>query len=281
MPVIACLGWGSLVWRREKLQVELPWQEDGPRVQVEFLRQSKSNRITLVLDASAALVPAMWARMKLTDLDEAAENLRIREETSAQNIGRWSAGDPAPELIEDLPAWAETNGVGAVVWTALGRSFHGSDAEPAPVADIITHLGKLPETERKVAEEYVRYAPPQVNTAYRQEIADKLGWTAQPSPPMEESQMEKKAADTTEAGAAAENDNGSAAITSMPDFIADVLKNAREQDGADEALLDILEKHIVRAQPSSLPVDDALSEIDTLAESRATKGEADGEPDHD
>jgi hypothetical protein len=182
MPVIACLGWGSLVWRPGQLQVELPWREDGPRVQVEFLRQSKDNRVTLVLDPSAAYVPALWARMKLTDLHEAAEDLRVREdipEDYAQNIGRWSKGDPPPALIEDLSGWAEERGVDSVVWTALGRKFKGSRTKPAPVADIVTYLDNLPEEERKAAETYVRYAPLQIRTTYRQEIAEKLGWTAQ------------------------------------------------------------------------------------------------------
>ena len=78
-----------------------------------------------------------------------------------------------------------------------------------------------------------------------------------------------------------DNDGDTTAITSIPALIDQVLLQSRAQDGADDGLLDILEKHIVRLEPSSSPVDSALSDIDQLAESRATKGETDGEPDHD
>ena len=74
----------------------------------------------------------------------------------------------------------------------------------------------------------------------------------------------------------------SAALLSMPEFIANVVAKARAQQGVDDGLLTILEEHIVRLEPSSSAVDDALSAIDALAESRATKkGETNGGPDHD
>ena len=78
-----------------------------------------------------------------------------------------------------------------------------------------------------------------------------------------------------------ENDEKQSGITPIPAFIETVLKDSRAQDGADEELLDILAKHIVHAQPPLFPVDGALSEIDQLAESRVTKGDINGEPDHD
>ena len=99
--MIACLGWGSLVWKLEDLLVEklrsdLPvppwtrcaegkvgdWQCDGPPVKVEFLRQSKDKRLTLVLHASAAPVPSLWARMTVDNLNTAVKDLKKREETN-------------------------------------------------------------------------------------------------------------------------------------------------------------------------------------------------------
>ena len=78
-----------------------------------------------------------------------------------------------------------------------------------------------------------------------------------------------------------DNDEMQTGITPIPAFIETVLKDSHAQDGADEKLLDILAKHIVHAQPLLISVNGALSEIDQLAESRVTKGDINGEPDHD
>lgn len=133
MPVIACLGWGSLVWDPRVLPIQRQWFTDGPFAQVEFLRQSKDARITLVLDSSASLVRSLWAVMDATTLDEATEALRNREgiptNNAATDIGAWSAGGAAPALLVDLPQWAASQGINSVVWTALPCKFNGENGE--------------------------------------------------------------------------------------------------------------------------------------------------------
>jgi len=175
MAKIACLGWGSLFWNPKGLHVEKPWFKDGPTVQVEFLRQSQDDRMTLVLDESAAPVPSLWAKMTTEDIAAAIASLRIREGTQKPNIGVWKAGDSSPRLIADLPGWAGAHSMDAVIWTNLGRKF-GECAGPATADQVIAHFRSLKGETLKNAEEYVRRAPPQINTAYREKIVKTLGW---------------------------------------------------------------------------------------------------------
>src|SRR5436853_7527591 len=82
MSTIACLAWGWLVWDARDLPISSPWREDGPMLQVEFLRQSRDGRMTLVLDASARAAPSLWTVMSDRDVPMARDALRRREGVS-------------------------------------------------------------------------------------------------------------------------------------------------------------------------------------------------------
>ena len=129
---IVCLGWGSLIWRLDGLPVN-GWKPDGPCVRVEFVRQSRDGRLTLVLHDIADPVPSLWAQMKVDTLDEAVKALAKREggpgkplSNPETDIGRWPdqrKGDPEydPANIVNLRRWAAQRHVDYVIWTALGR----------------------------------------------------------------------------------------------------------------------------------------------------------------
>ena len=177
--MIACLGWGSLIWDPRELPVG-EWQPEGPAVNVEFVRQSSGDRLTLVLHGDADAVPSLWARMSVDRLDAAVQALAVREGITGnvdKNIGRWFPGAADPPNIGDLGSWATRQGIDDVIWTALGPRFQHDDGR-APTADeAVAYLRKLfDEGKAAKAEEYVRLAP--VDTAYRRHFVRSLGWGA-------------------------------------------------------------------------------------------------------
>jgi hypothetical protein len=178
--VIACLGWGSLVWDPRTLPIQRQWFADGPFVQVEFLRQSEDGRITLVLDSTAQLVRSLWAVMDSATTEEAKEALRNREgipKKNARCIAGWTAGEAAPPLLVDVPQWAASRGIHSIVWTALPCKFAGESDRRPTVNEVVTHLGGLTGRARDEADRYIRRAPKQIDTPYRRRIEAALHWT--------------------------------------------------------------------------------------------------------
>jgi hypothetical protein len=181
MPLIACLGWGSLVWDRRELPIQRLWFRDGPFVRVDFLRQSSGNRMTLVLAPAAPFVRSLWALMDTAHLADAQEALRRREGIAGKNlprhIGTWVRGHKCPDLIFELPEWAQARGIEAVIWTALPARFNDEDGQTPTADEAISYLRGLTGRAREDAERYVRLAPRQVDTPYRRKIEAALGWT--------------------------------------------------------------------------------------------------------
>lgn len=180
--MIACIGWGSLIWDGRNLDVDGEWRADGPMLPVEFARQSSNGRITLVLGRGFAHVPALWSAFNTHDLAEARESLREREEIprsrAAESIAQWRRGErPVSEPDATISAWAAEKDLEAAVWTNLGSKFGGVNGRVPTENEVVAYLQTLEGQSRTNAEEYVRRAPRQIATAYRRGIEEALGWT--------------------------------------------------------------------------------------------------------
>lgn len=184
---IVCIGWGSLVYEPRELPCGR-WHDDGPSLPVEFVRESGNRRITLVIYPKAPRVPTFWSLLDVPDLVTARDKLGVREYKDAgptwiaKNIGVWSGADGMSRGLEadTIAAWAKPRELGGAVWTSLPPKFGGVDDEVPSVDDVIAYLDALRGAERDEAEKYVRKAPLQIDTPYRQRIAAALGWTYRP-----------------------------------------------------------------------------------------------------
>jgi hypothetical protein len=180
--MIACIGWGSLIWDMRDLDVGANWRAGGPLLPVEFARQSSDGRITLVLVGGFAPVPTLWSGFNTGDLATARESLRQREGVPRSRAGdliaHWHRGEnPVAEPDATISAWAAGMDLEATVWTNLPPQFGGIDGRVPTENEVVAYLRALQGEKRAAAEEYVRRAPRQIGTAYRRAIERALGWT--------------------------------------------------------------------------------------------------------
>lgn len=183
--LIACLGWGSLVWDPRELPIRGKWFTDGPFLPIEFARQSSDGRMTLVtMPDTYPRVRTLWAPMSLTSLSEAREALRLREGISEKNatsdIAHWNGESAARTLAEHIAEWARNLRIEAVIWTNLPPKFRNEERAPSG-DELVAYLSSLPPEQGKKAERYVRMTPRQVDTDYRRILESRLGWTPESS----------------------------------------------------------------------------------------------------
>jgi hypothetical protein len=179
---IACLGWGSLIWRPETLLIRREWFLDGPILPVEFVRQSRDGRLTLVLSKNAEPVRVLWSLMATNDLDKAILSLGVREgiaiRNSSASIGSVTSAEATEDKIKlQIQTWAKCLNLDAVIWTNLHAKFKGVDSAEPTIDEAVKYLSTLDVNARATAEEYVRRAPKQIDTDFRREFERLFGWT--------------------------------------------------------------------------------------------------------
>lgn len=184
---IAILGWGSLVWQPKGLKHDksLGWKADGPNLPIEFARISKDGRLTLVITATGTDVPTLYTLSECKTIDEAISDLATREESGKKSIGWYDKSKDEfhpkdfkyPDVISE---WIKDRDFDAVIWTNLGEKWErkngkGKNEKVFPDKRM-DYLRELKGANSISAEQYIRKAPKQIKTRYREMIEQELGW---------------------------------------------------------------------------------------------------------
>jgi hypothetical protein len=178
MKKIAVLAWGSLVWDQRDLRIAGGFGPTGPRLPIEFCRVSADGRLTLVIDeTNGAECISYQARSSFNALETAAANLAEREGMpSTANVGfidlvagKTSAASLRrhPKSVSAIRAWAVSNELDAVIWTALGIKFKEATGVPFSVVAALSYLEALDVVSFSRVLQYIRRAPPEVQTPVR------------------------------------------------------------------------------------------------------------------
>lgn len=174
--VIACLGWGSLIWKPDTLPLASEWFMDGPVLPIEFARVSDNGDLTTAICANAPGCKVLWAVLDLQNLDEAREALRIREGIPGDRedgIGSFVVGTTAAGVIAE---WAILRQLDAVIWTGLPARFEGIEGLVPTADDAVAYLASLRGDAQDRARDYIKQVPAQIATPYRGEIVTRLCW---------------------------------------------------------------------------------------------------------
>lgn len=173
---IACLGWGSLIWDSRELAISKEgWNKDGPKLPIEFTRISSDGRVTLIIDKEAELKEVLWAEMEQKNLEEACCILARREGTKLEKISHLTSDqkiDDKEAIRSEVRKWLGQKKLDAAIWTGLS---YKNNKRPT-IEEIISHLKDLQTCDRGRAEEYIRKAPKQIDTSYREKIELEFGW---------------------------------------------------------------------------------------------------------
>jgi hypothetical protein len=182
---IAVLGWGSLIWNQAELKIiDNKWNKDGPILPIEFARISQDGRLTLVIKPNWKEVTTQYAVSAFEQLNQALENLMVREKTALNRIGYYNFLNnekhirPANEvIIPNLKAWRDQTNVDAVIWTDLPPNFYDLRRLTFDLGNVDGFLKGLNQEEFALAKEYIANAPEQISTRYRTDIKQLISQT--------------------------------------------------------------------------------------------------------
>ena len=139
---IAYFAWGSLLWDSDGLNLQTPWKKTNIRLPLNFSRISDNGkgRLTLVIDNKDGVSnPLYYAIAKETNLNNAINNLKIREGTITKYIGYINLKNENSRYsdrltqkdIEKFKNFALKNKIDSIVWTDLYPNFKNFSTQNA------------------------------------------------------------------------------------------------------------------------------------------------------
>lgn len=174
---IAVLAWGSLYWDKRELDIVNDWTDGGVILPIEFARISRDGRLTLVITEEYGTdIETYWAISKYSKLEEAIENLRIREGTNKKGIGfvdlntNENQSKFSQPLLDKITAWANEKSIDTVIWTDLKGNFSEKQKKEFSYENAEKYLMNLSGEAKKKADEYIKKAPELTMTKLRERI---------------------------------------------------------------------------------------------------------------
>lgn len=178
---IACLGWGSLIWKAGALPVASQWHHDGPAVPIEFVRIADGGELSTAICLNARPVPVLWAWLNTASLESACRALRIREaipDRRVDGIGMMTVTDSD---AGPLAVWAQAKGIEGLIWTGLPARVGSLEGQIPSLEEARRYLQQLTGETRAHAYHYIEQVPVQIDTDYRRALSDLTRW--QPDAP--------------------------------------------------------------------------------------------------
>lgn len=173
---IACLGWGSLIWKPGPLPVAGAWRQDGPLLPVEFSRMSDGGELATAICLNAPRVQVFWAQLALNSQEEAILALREREAIPPERKDGTGLLLIHHEGAGELASWARERNINALIWTALPPRVGHNEGQIPTAEQAVAYLDSLQGEVREHARAYVEQVPAQLETPYRRVIRERLGW---------------------------------------------------------------------------------------------------------
>jgi hypothetical protein len=174
--VIACLGWGSLIWKPGTLPLASEWFSDGPLLPIEFARVSDGGELATVVCVNAPPTKVLWAVLAVQTLEEACAALREREQIPDERQDGVGTCVVEASSLGVIAEWANARQIDAVIWTALPPRIDNVEGRVPSIKAALAYLDGLSGGKLEHARSYIEQVPAQIDTAYRREIAKTLEW---------------------------------------------------------------------------------------------------------